>query len=212
MEGGIRIPFMVSWKGHLPAGEVDDCPVIQLDIMPTAVAAAGGTMPTDRPIDGVNLLPYLTGQETKAPHDKLFWRFGSQAAVRIGDWKLTRHEGKPGENQPAPQVKQKARNTKADAEKDDDDDDGAAGPEGIGPAGSVHLHNLAKDIHEDHDLSSENPDKVKELTAALDAWESQLVKPLWRGKAKFQSGDNSNSDDDKPAKGKKKGKKAKKNQ
>jgi len=171
LEGGIRIPFMVAWKGHLPAGKVDDRPVIQLDIMPTAVAVAGGNMPTDRPIDGVNLMPYLTGQETKPPHDILFWRLGPQAAVRKGDWKLIRHEGAPIESRPAARARRGARAGAA----------GSAGLDGIGPVGTVLLYNLAKDIHEDTNLAAENPDKVNELSAALDAWESQLAKPLWGG-------------------------------
>jgi len=87
-EGGIRVPFLVQWKGRLPAGKVLDAPVIALDILPTAVAAAGGTIPADARLDGVNLLPYLTGRSNKPPHDRLFWRFGRQWAVRIGNWKL----------------------------------------------------------------------------------------------------------------------------
>lgn len=206
LEGGIRIPFMVAWKGHLPAGKTDDRPVIQLDIMPTAVAVSGGTMPTDRKIDGVNLMPYLTGKETKAPHEALFWRMGPQAAVRKGDWKLVRHEGSASDAQPTPRPRKKARAAAAD-----NDDAGSAGPAGIGPAGSVHLYNLAKDIHEDNDLSAENPDKVKELSAALDAWESQLAKPLWYGKSKF-GGTASQPATEKPGKGKGKGKRARANQ
>ena len=88
-EGGIRIPYIIQWKGHLPAGKVDDQPVIQLDILPTAMAAAGSPVPADAKLDGVNLLPYLTGEKAGAPHQALFWRFGRQRAVRAGDWKLT---------------------------------------------------------------------------------------------------------------------------
>jgi len=185
LEGGIRIPFMVAWKGHLPAGRVDDRPVIQLDIMPTAVAVAGGSMPTDRPIDGVNLMPYLTGKQTAPPHEVLFWRMGPQAAVRKGDWKLIRHEGSATDSQPAARAARKSR-PGAKRQPATDEEAASRGPAGIGPAGSVHLYNLAKDIHEDNDLAAQNPEKVKELSAALDAWESQLAKPLWSGKARFQ--------------------------
>ena len=65
LEGGIREPFIIQWKGHVPAGKVDDRPVIQLDIHPTAVAAAGQTISPDWKLDGVNLLPYLTGREDR---------------------------------------------------------------------------------------------------------------------------------------------------
>jgi arylsulfatase A-like enzyme len=93
LEGGIRVPFMIQWAGHLPAGRVDDRPVIALDLVPTIVAAAGGTIPEDSEIDGVNLIPFLTGEKTGNPHESLFWRFGEQWAVRQGDWKLAAPRG-----------------------------------------------------------------------------------------------------------------------
>ncbi len=88
-EGGVRVPFLMQWKGKLPAGKVEDRPVIQLDVQATALAAAGVTIKPEWKFDGVNLLPYLTGEKKDAPHDALFWRFGAQRAVRMGDWKLT---------------------------------------------------------------------------------------------------------------------------
>jgi arylsulfatase A-like enzyme len=88
LEGGIRVPYMVQWKGRIPAGRVFGSPVISLDILPTAVAAAGGRIPQDAKLDGVNLLPYLAGAAKGVPHDKLYWRFGEQWAIRAGDWKL----------------------------------------------------------------------------------------------------------------------------
>lgn len=88
-EGGIRIPFAMRWPGRIPVGWVYDQPVIQLDILPTVVSAAGGTLPEDREYDGVNLLPYLTSQKTTAPHETLFWRFPPHGrAARAGDLKL----------------------------------------------------------------------------------------------------------------------------
>ncbi|TXT39181.1 MAG: arylsulfatase A family protein, partial [Planctomycetota bacterium] len=64
-------------------------PVIQLDVQPTVLAAAGVAIKPEWKLDGVNLLPYLTGEMKDSPHDALFWRFGRQRAVRSGDWKLT---------------------------------------------------------------------------------------------------------------------------
>jgi arylsulfatase A-like enzyme len=86
LEGGIRVPFFVSWTGHVPAGKTYDQPVIALDILPTACAVAQTTPGSE--IDGVNLLPHLTGENNVAPHSALYWRFGPQKAVRRGDWKL----------------------------------------------------------------------------------------------------------------------------
>jgi arylsulfatase A-like enzyme len=95
-EGGIRVPYLVQWKGQLPEGKVYDQPVISLDITPTAVAAAGGTVTSDHPVDGVNLLPYLMGEKAGRPHETLYWRFGPQWAIRHGDYKLV--QPPPGED------------------------------------------------------------------------------------------------------------------
>ncbi len=138
-EGGIRVPFMVQWKARLPKGRVYDQPVIALDIHPTAVAAAGGEIPASSRLDGVNLIPHVAGAEKKAPHDRLFWRFGPQAAIRMGEWKLVRLEGGP------PQ-----------------------------------LYNLAQDIGEKNNLAAGQPEKLKQLQAAFDEWNSQLAAPLWQ--------------------------------
>lgn len=89
-EGGVRVPFMVQWKGKLPEGKVYEHPVIQLDLLPTCVAAAGGKVSTDWQLDGVNLLPYLAGQATGKPHETLYWRFGAQWAIIHGDYKLVK--------------------------------------------------------------------------------------------------------------------------
>jgi arylsulfatase A-like enzyme len=86
LEGGIRVPFFVSWPGRLPAGKVFAEPVIALDVLPTALAAAGAA--PEAGLDGVDLLPFLTGTRQDAPHQALFWRFGPQRAVRRGNWKL----------------------------------------------------------------------------------------------------------------------------
>lgn len=92
LEGGIRVPFLVSWPGTLPAGRVEDRPVIQLDLHATALAAAGISNQSGAKGEGVNLLPYLKGKEAGSPHDALYWRFGKQMAIRQGDWKLVRYD------------------------------------------------------------------------------------------------------------------------
>ncbi len=88
LEGGIRVPFLVQWKGRLPAGKTYDHPVIQLDLLPTALAVAGANVDSAWKLDGVNLLPYLSGLDKGRPHETFYWRFGEQWAVRHGDWKL----------------------------------------------------------------------------------------------------------------------------
>ena len=94
-EGGVRVPFAAQWKGKIPAGKVYEQPIIQLDILPTALAAAGQEFKPEWKLDGVNLLPYLTGQNTARPHESLYWRFGEQWAVRHGDFKLVKGNGSP---------------------------------------------------------------------------------------------------------------------
>ena len=87
-EGGIRIPFFMKWPGVIPAGATYSAPISHFDIFATAAGAAGAPVPTDRAIDGVNLVPFLTGAEGGAPHQRLFWRSGPYVVVREGDWKL----------------------------------------------------------------------------------------------------------------------------
>ncbi|MBL9189444.1 MAG: sulfatase-like hydrolase/transferase [Opitutaceae bacterium] len=97
-EGGIRVPGLARWPGHIPAGTVSDVPVIGSDLFPTFLAAAGVAAPTDRVVDGFNVLPILTG----APPDglvrsqPLFWRLhmapNAKIAMRVGDWKILADE------------------------------------------------------------------------------------------------------------------------
>ncbi|TRX60350.1 sulfatase [Carboxylicivirga sp. M1479] len=88
LEGGIHVPFIAQWPGVIPAGTRYEQPVITLDIFPTAVELAGGELPADRTIDGVNLMPFITGQTKEVPHEALFWRLMHHGAIRKGDWKL----------------------------------------------------------------------------------------------------------------------------
>ena len=87
-EGGIRIPYVVNWKGKIPGGQEYSQPVISLDAGATALAIAG--LPYDRELDGVNLVPYLTGEKAGVPHEALYWRWISQSAIRKGKWKYLR--------------------------------------------------------------------------------------------------------------------------
>lgn len=93
LEGGIRIPMIVRWPAKLPKGKVYDQPVNSLDFLPTALAAAGVAAGKESNLEGVDLVPYLTGANTAAPHKSLFWRYGSAWAVRMGDWKLVQPRG-----------------------------------------------------------------------------------------------------------------------
>ncbi|WP_182869146.1 sulfatase-like hydrolase/transferase [Rhodopirellula sp. JC639] len=91
-EGGIRVPGIVRWPGKIRPGTVSDVPIIGSDIFTTVLEIAGAPVPSDRTIDGVNLLPACEGKELERSVP-LFWRThiappASHAAMRIGDWKI----------------------------------------------------------------------------------------------------------------------------
>jgi len=95
-DGGIRIPFAMQFKGKIPAGTVYDQPVLSIDATATAAAVGGATLGgPGRAVDGVDLLPYVTGEKSGAPHKSLYWRFGTQHAIREGDYKLVQFGDSP---------------------------------------------------------------------------------------------------------------------
>ncbi len=143
-EGGIRVPFLVSWPARLKPG-VYDQPVIALDFFATAVTQAGGTVPADRKMDGVNLIPHLTGESKSAPHDILYWRINGPngtLAARMGNWKFVRPAQKPAE-----------------------------------------LYNLASDIGEKKNLAAEKPEVLAKLDAAVNAWNKEMINPVFKAGA-----------------------------
>jgi arylsulfatase A-like enzyme len=87
-EGGTHVPFMMRWPGHIAPGARYDAPISHFDIYATASAAGGVALPTDRTVDGVDVLPFVAGTRAGVPHQALFWRSGSYRVVREGDWKL----------------------------------------------------------------------------------------------------------------------------
>lgn len=93
-EGGIRTPFLMRWPGVIPAGSRYPHPVGHVDIFATAAGVAGAPIPTDRDIDGVDLLPHLQGKIQDRPHQTLYWRSGQYKVVLDGDWKLQSNEGR----------------------------------------------------------------------------------------------------------------------
>jgi arylsulfatase A-like enzyme len=96
-EGGIHIPFIVNWKGQIPAEQVLDQTIINLDIFPTALAASGAAPDEKLKLDGVNILPLLKGETKANPHETLYWRFSPAWAIRDGNFKLLlTRDGKKG--------------------------------------------------------------------------------------------------------------------
>jgi len=150
-EGGIRVSWMAAWKGRIPGGRVSDEPVIQLDVLPTVLAASGSIVVPplggqSEPakagttiLDGVNLLPLLEGKTEKLAPRELYFRFGVQHAVRQGDWKLV----KAGKDMPP------------------------------------MLVNLATDPGEQTDLTAKEPEKAQALQKLFDQWNASMQPPRW---------------------------------
>ncbi len=90
LEGGIHVPFIMNWTQTLPAGAKYENPVSSLDIAPTFFRLAGGEIQEEGVFDGINLIPYILGENSSIPHQELKWRFTISAAIRDGDWKLIR--------------------------------------------------------------------------------------------------------------------------
>ena len=87
-EGGLRVPFFMRWPGRLPKGGHVAAPVTHFDIYATAAAVAGAAVPTDRVLDGKNLIPFIENTEAGQPHEALYWRSGDYRTIRLADWKL----------------------------------------------------------------------------------------------------------------------------
>ncbi len=88
-EGGMRVPCIVRWPGHIPAGLVSGEIATSMDIYPTFAHLAGLQVPQDRIIDGRNIWPILSEPGAKTPHEAFYYYFGNELhAVRSGNWKL----------------------------------------------------------------------------------------------------------------------------
>ena len=163
LDGGIRVPYLLKWPAGLPQGEVYSLPASTLDLYSTMASAVGSEA---RTADSVDLLPYLRGEETAAPHEYLFWRFLPNAAVRSGKWKLWRVD--LTDQDPASVLSRRARLL----------------PEQDYPPVSAHgqitvLHDLEADIGEQVNVADQHPEVVERLEAALASWEAELAEPMW---------------------------------
>jgi arylsulfatase A-like enzyme len=142
---------VIRWTGRLAAGRVDSRPIVQLDVLPTALAAAGVEPKPEWKLDGVNLLPFLGGSLQQAPHEALYWRLFGHMAIRKGPWKLVKTMDGPL--------------LAADTSQPD--------------LSGAQLFNLADDVGETRDLAAAHPERVKELSADWLRWSGEMAKPLW---------------------------------
>lgn len=92
-EGGIRIPFSMSWKGQITPNTVFQEPVCAFDILPTALSFQNLLQMGSNSFNGVDLLPFISGEKSGSPHPTLYWRQNKQWAMREGNWKLIKPKG-----------------------------------------------------------------------------------------------------------------------
>ena len=152
-EGGIRVPGIIRWPGHTTPGRVSDEPISGVDLLPTLCAVTGIPVPDDRTIDGASWLPILEGKPIlrKTP---LYWHFnsargGPKVAMRRGDWKILATLTGP-DIKPYSDIRSGDQELIKTAELKE-----------------FELYNLKQDIGETTDLSSREPERLKEMATAL---------------------------------------------
>lgn len=161
-EGGLRVPMLARWPGQLPAGRIYQHPVFMADVFATAAAAAGADT-SGLEIDGVDLLPYLTGSSEEAPHARLHWRTGPNWAIREGRWKMWRVNLTSRALRPGARTGAVYQNYES--------------PSGS-PAGQLTvLYDLSEDPGEKHNLAASHPEIVKRLEQAHASWAADLPPP-----------------------------------
>jgi arylsulfatase A-like enzyme len=142
-EGGFRVPFAVRWPGRIPAGLTYLQPVSSLDVFATIAAANQIPPEPGRPLDGVNLVPYLRGEQTGTPHARIYLRMFDRGvhAMREGPYKIIQPQN----------------------------------------AGAPALYNLEQDIGEKTNLADREPERFAALQTAYEAWNAQLIEPVFPG-------------------------------
>ncbi len=157
-EGGIRVPFILSWPAGLPAGQVYEEPVTALDLLATFTGAAGSPVTTE---DSMDLSPYLRGERDGRPHEHLYWRAGPNIAIRDARWKLIRYT--------------RTGLTAGDLNATGRLDAPAGGWSTDAPLGHLTmLYDLDADPGETVNLADQHPDVVEELAARHAEWGATL--------------------------------------
>ena len=147
-EGGVRVPTIAWWPGKIAPGSSSDAIAGTIDLLPTAVALAGGTLPAEPVIDGRDISPLLLGKTTESPR-RVHYYFSQYRleAVRRGPWKLALE----------PQNETMGRGIEPDAA-------------GRNP----RLYHLDREIGERTNVAAEHPEVVAELTALAEAMKREI--------------------------------------
>jgi uncharacterized sulfatase len=166
-EGGFRVPFIAWWPGHVPPGTVVDAPSMHTDLFPTFLALAGLGPPADRVIDGVDIWPLLSGQETDLGDRMLvFFQQYDAEAVRVGSWKFNRSASHWV--WPIPLDKRDNLAGSMASNRDYRSEDGSASVPTLGSW--PMLYDLQRDPDESYNVAEKYPEMVKRLDDALTTW------------------------------------------
>lgn len=197
-EGGIRVPMIGRWPGRIPAGLVsrEVCGVI--DMFPTFCGLAGAPQPTDRIIDGRDILPLFTTQGAKTPHEAIYAMTGPRLQIiRSGKWKLhVRNPGTSGAQNPGPDwVDPRGPDgvTLIAPWEQARPDQHPGRTTGDAPR-ELMLFDLENDPAEEHDVAAANPDVVRRLKALFDRMDEQApqfdpIRAKWQGVRDIKGGD-----------------------
>jgi len=166
-DGGIRVPGIIRWPGHVKPGTVNDEPVSGVDILPTLCAVAGAAPPADRPLDGTNILPLFDDQPI-VREKPLYWHFnyassGPKVAIRDGDWKLVAGLTLPDFPRGADILEEHMQALKS-AELVD-----------------FELYNLTEDIGETTNLAESEPERLKKMVDTMSRMYAEVREesPVW---------------------------------
>jgi arylsulfatase A len=163
-EGGFREPLIMYWSRHIPAGSICHEMATMMDFLPTISRITGAQIPSDRKIDGYDLLPLITNKNTKSQYEFLcyYGRDGMLAAIRMGKWKL--HLLEPSEKWAGKQpIAEALLNTK--------------------PSTPLPwLYNLSSDIGETQNVAKANPKiviKLREVAFSFDSILTNEIRPKY---------------------------------
>lgn len=167
-DGGIRVPGIMRWPGRIAPGSVCTEPVGAIDMLPTLCAVTGATKPADRPLDGTNLVPLLTGDGTVVRQKPLFWHFynSRQVAMRDGDWSLVGFlEAPPNRLAHGLDAPAMAYLKTAKIER-------------------FELYNVREDIGQKKDLAAQEPERLRRMSEQLTALYKEVLDegPVWTWK------------------------------
>ncbi|MDO8541445.1 MAG: arylsulfatase [Opitutaceae bacterium] len=167
-EGGVRVPAVAVWDGKIKPGSVVPAPLHMVDVYPTVLKLAGVSLAQKHPLDGRDAWPSIT-QGAPSPHDDILHNItATGGAIRVGDWKLVVNGQRTDENDMAARG---AAAGEGGAKKK-----GAKKADKKSPVGeSIELFHISKDPYEKTNLASQQPDKVKQLRARLDAYAKAAV-------------------------------------